>query len=136
MAAPASTVRMDSSGTEDSASLVAITAGFGMPHPPPASAKTEETGMAMHALFVREARCGTPLLIYAPAIAAAAGTESPVSPVLEAKPGIPKAWPAHALQTHSGMGRPASLVPQVNLGVLQRAAVPVPVGPTGTEVPA
>jgi hypothetical protein len=34
------------------------------------------------------------------------------------------------------MGRPASLVPQVNLGVLQRAAVSVPVGPTGTEVPA
>lgn len=61
-----------------------------MPHLLPVSAKTAETGMAMHALFAREGRCGTLLLIHALAIVAATGTESPASLAREAKPGTPR----------------------------------------------
>ena len=72
---------------EDSVSVVAITAGIGMPHLPPVSAKMEETGMVMSALFAQGVRCGTLPRIYAHATVAVIGMEIPVSAVQGVKHG-------------------------------------------------
>ena len=75
---------------EDSVSVGAITAGIGMPHLLPVSAKMEVTGMVMSALYAQGVRCGTLPPICAHAQVAVIGTEIPVSPVQVVKHGTLK----------------------------------------------